>query len=104
MKVLVDDQTWMIGANAKIIVAKESSNIDLYPWFYSHQGTYVVLINARHTHVANRYQVLRQTIYSPQLKNNRPLVIYTPPSYYENTLKVRELFFSFAIRISNNAT
>ena len=39
MKVLVNDQTWMIGANAKIIVPKESSSIDLYPWFYSHQGT-----------------------------------------------------------------
>jgi len=72
MKVLVNDQTWMIGANAKIMVPKDSSRVDLYPWFNSQQGA---------------YQVLQQPIYSPQLKNSRLLIIYTPPSYYENTLK-----------------
>ena len=32
------------------------------------------------------YKVIGQ-VFSPQLNNTRDIVIYTPPSYYENTLK-----------------
>jgi predicted alpha/beta superfamily hydrolase len=28
-------------------------------------------------------------VYSPQLNNSRNIIVYTPPSYYENTLKVQ---------------
>jgi len=42
-----------------------------FPFFYTENG---------------RYEYYRN-VYSPQLNNTRDLVIYTPPSYLENTLK-----------------
>jgi len=71
MKVLINDQTWQIGANFQVIIPSQSSTVSLYPFFYSNQGTYGYEYN----------------VYSPQLKNTRDLVIYTPPSYQENPFK-----------------
>jgi len=68
VKVLLNDDVWMIGANA---VISSSSPSTIYPWFYSTQG---------------RYEVF-DGFYSPQLNNTRAAVIYYPPSYFENTLK-----------------
>jgi len=62
----------MIGANIYSILPKFSSTIDIYPFFFTNEGTYDYHYN----------------VYSPQLKNYRNIVVYTPPSYYENTLKI----------------
>ena len=73
-KTLVNDKTWMIGCNAMFNFTSSTQNnvsIDIYPWFYTSTGRYKVIPN----------------IYSSQLKNFRDLIVYTPPSYYENTLK-----------------
>jgi len=52
---------------------RESSSVTIYPWFHSNQGEYSII----------------GTIYSPQLNNTRDIIVYTPPSYYENTLKTQ---------------
>jgi predicted alpha/beta superfamily hydrolase len=74
MKVLVDDSVWMIGSNFITMIpnqTEKATTVNIYPWFSTYQGVY-------------QYH---KNIYSPQLKNIRDLVVYTPPSYYENTLK-----------------
>eukprot|EP01116_Phalansterium_solitarium_P016094 TRINITY_DN3654_c1_g1_i3.p1 TRINITY_DN3654_c1_g1~~TRINITY_DN3654_c1_g1_i3.p1 ORF type:complete len:291 (-),score=118.40 TRINITY_DN3654_c1_g1_i3:215-1087(-) len=71
LKAMVNDQTWQIGANVAVIVPQLAASADVYPFFYTGAG---------------RYQYIRN-VASPQLKNTRDLVIYTPPSYLENTLK-----------------
>ncbi|ETO28379.1 putative esterase [Reticulomyxa filosa] len=48
-----------------------SVNLTTYPWFYTYSGDYEYTRN----------------VYSPQLNNYRDLVVYLPPSFYENTLK-----------------
>jgi len=65
---------WGVGANTKVNIQglKNNSIVQFYPWFYSTAGAYSVAI---------------KNLYSPQLDNVRSLVIYTPPSYNENTLK-----------------
>ena len=35
-----------------------------------------------------KYSVPIKNLYSPQLNNFRDILIYTPPSFYENTLKI----------------
>jgi len=64
----------MIGANIQLIMPNISSNVQFFPFFFSNQGVY-------------KYH---RNIYSEKLKNYRDLVIYTPPSYYENTLKIHQ--------------
>jgi len=54
-----------------LLLPANSASVDLYPWFFSKTGQYEVI----------------PEIYSPQLNDTRPMVIYTPPSYFENTLK-----------------
>jgi predicted alpha/beta superfamily hydrolase len=73
-KPLVGDQTWSIGSNYMTVLAEDQTSVNIYPWFYS---------------TAGQYAVLPQQFYSPQLNNYRQIVIYTPPSYYENTLKIQ---------------
>jgi hypothetical protein len=70
-KILVDDQLWMIGSNAFVTLSGEDMQVEVYPFFTSQVGNYQYIYN----------------IYSPELNNYRDLVIYTPPSYNENTLK-----------------
>jgi len=49
----------------------QNVNLTIYPWFYTYAGDYEYTRN----------------VYSPQLNNYRDLVVYLPPSFYENTLK-----------------
>eukprot|EP00759_Apiculatamorpha_spiralis_P011972 PhF_6_TR19084/c0_g1_i2/m.28067 len=72
MKVLVDDKYWEIGSNECFVNVSPSSVLQMFPFFQTSKG---------------QYSILTKSLYSPQLKNKRPLVIYTPPSYFENTYK-----------------
>ena len=71
LKPLINDNSWSIGANFQTIIPKDSSSVTLYPWFHTYQGKYSIV----------------GSLYSPQLNNTRDIIVYTPPSYYENTLK-----------------
>lgn len=71
MKPLKSDVSWSKGANFQVQLPAMSSSVAFYPWFYSNNGEYRVIGN----------------LFSPQLNNTRSIIIYTPPSYYENTLK-----------------
>jgi predicted alpha/beta superfamily hydrolase len=73
MKALVNDKTWQIGCNDIVFLPSEDSSVTLYPFFFTYQGKYKVTKNI-----------------APPPGSDilpRPLVIYTPPSYYENTYK-----------------
>jgi len=70
LKSLIGDQTWQLGANFKLSVSSGSAT--LYPWFSKTEGTFKTF----------------SKLYSPQLNNNRDVIVYLPPSYTENTLKV----------------
>jgi len=72
VKVLVNDKGWQIGANERFDLPSKSASVDLYPFFYTTEG---------------QYSVIPDKFYSSQLNNSRQIVVYTPPSYYENTLK-----------------
>eukprot|EP01130_Rhizamoeba_saxonica_P002621 TRINITY_DN1238_c0_g1_i1.p1 TRINITY_DN1238_c0_g1~~TRINITY_DN1238_c0_g1_i1.p1 ORF type:complete len:284 (-),score=33.79 TRINITY_DN1238_c0_g1_i1:60-911(-) len=61
----------MVGQNAIFEVENTSFTVDIYPFFYTSKGTYLVYSN----------------IYSQELNNYRDIVIYTPPSYNENPYK-----------------
>jgi predicted alpha/beta superfamily hydrolase len=71
VKALVDNQDWMIGANHVVTVANPSTWA-VYPWFYTTKGSLGVF----------------HGIFSPELNNKRDVIVYYPPSYLENTLKV----------------
>lgn len=72
VKVLVGDSTWMLGSNHHIrLDGTEKSALDLYPWFYTNQGSLTTI----------------SKVFSPELKNYRDVIVYLPPSYQENTLK-----------------
>lgn len=71
MKPLKGDVSWSIGANFQVKLPAVSSSVAIYPWFYTTAGNYKVIGN----------------LFSPQLNNTRSIIVYTPPSYYENTLK-----------------
>jgi len=71
MKVLLNDVTWQIGANSIVCLPSQNAAVDLYPWFFSTAGDYKLAGN----------------VYSPELNNVREIIVYTPPSYYENSLK-----------------
>lgn len=68
MKPLVNDVTWSTGANYFV---KAGSTVDIYPFFGASSGTLKKIFN----------------FYSPQFNNYRTLILYLPPSYYENPLK-----------------
>lgn len=76
VKVLVSDKTWMLGSNHHISgTALQSSSADtIYPFFYTYEGTQTIIKN----------------VYSEELKNVRDVIVYLPPSYNENTLKVHK--------------
>lgn len=72
-KTLVADSTWQIGHNDQIVLSGTSDMVyNSYPFFASHEG---------------RYQVTG-TLHSNELKNDRDVIVYFPPSYDENTNKV----------------
>lgn len=71
-----DENYWQLGANSMFNIHAPNTNnsytqiFHVYPWFFSQQGEYVY----------------ERQIYSEELNNTRDLVIYLPPSYFENTL------------------
>ena len=70
VKAVVDDATWMQGANHHIDVSNRLT-FDMYPWFNSKKGATSIIKNVK----------------SKELNNSRDVIFYTPPSYFENTLK-----------------
>jgi len=48
-------------------------SVDVYPWFTNTKGN---------------WSVVEKRLFSPQLNNYRGIVVYTPPSYSENTVAV----------------
>lgn len=69
VKVLLNDKQWMLGANHRISTL--SGEQMMYPWFYATKGATSIF----------------SKVYSSELKNSRDVIVYTPPSYLENTLK-----------------
>ncbi len=65
-KPLLDDQTWSLGPN---YAARAGETVEIWPRFYVDQGTVTRIDNW----------------WSNTLQNNRPIYIYTPPSYVEQT-------------------
>ncbi|TNV77878.1 hypothetical protein FGO68_gene15803 [Halteria grandinella] len=63
----------MIGAN-HFIDPLDQSTFHLYPWFYTTQGSLKLF----------------KDLFSPELNNKRDVIVYLPPSYLENTLKIHE--------------
>jgi len=75
VKVLINDNQWMLGANAFINMNSNSTGAsEIYPWFFTYSGSLTIINN----------------VYSSELNNFRDIIYYTPPSYYENTLKVHK--------------
>eukprot|EP01031_Cornospumella_fuschlensis_P036248 gene36248-43972_t len=72
LKVLIDDKQWMIGANHHVNLATVDKVDSLYPYFFTYKGSLSKMTR----------------VYSPELKNYRDVIVYTPPSYNENTVKV----------------
>lgn len=74
VKSLIDDSSWMIGSNHHINL-NSSSLIDVfYPWFSTYTGSLQTY----------------SEVYSLELGNFRDVIVYLPPSYFENTLKVHK--------------
>ena len=71
VKVLVADKTWMLGANHHVAL-DDANSTAIYPWFYTYKGTLEIV----------------EKVWSEELKNFRDVIVYKPPSYEENTLKV----------------
>lgn len=75
VKVILSDSVWQQGANDRITLPTNATGsfvAHTYPWFFRTHGEW--------GHVT-------YDLWSPQLRNSRPIVAYVPPSYYENTLK-----------------
>eukprot|EP00008_Paramoeba_atlantica_P005333 CAMPEP_0201488250 /NCGR_PEP_ID=MMETSP0151_2-20130828/17850_1 /ASSEMBLY_ACC=CAM_ASM_000257 /TAXON_ID=200890 /ORGANISM="Paramoeba atlantica, Strain 621/1 / CCAP 1560/9" /LENGTH=392 /DNA_ID=CAMNT_0047873507 /DNA_START=6 /DNA_END=1184 /DNA_ORIENTATION=+ len=74
MKVLINDATWQVGCNYRTFLPNNHSEVNLYPFFKTLNG---------------QYEVTQDKIQPPPGSNILPrkLVIYTPPSYNENTYK-----------------
>lgn len=70
VKVLIGDKTWMLGSNHHAVAG--SGSTEIYPWFYTYQGTLQII----------------KDVSSQELNNTRDVIYYLPPSYKENTLKV----------------
>lgn len=68
IKPLINDRVWSTGANYRI---PAGATVNIYPFFGPAKGTLQKVYN----------------YYSPELGNSRTLIIYLPPSYYENSLK-----------------
>lgn len=75
-KVLVDDDTWQIGGNERVDLTS-TTTVTTFPYFYTKKGTFQLI----------------EDVFSAELNNTRSVIMYLPPSYLENTLKVRCDFF-----------
>lgn len=74
VKVLIDDKIWMLGSNHHISLGGSNNTEEIYPWFYTYTGSLSMI----------------EHVYSKELGNTRDVIVYTPPSYNENTLKVHK--------------
>lgn len=74
LKALINDRTWMIGANHHVNFESDGASTTIYPWFSTYQGNTQVFPN----------------VYSPELENYRDVIVYFPPSYFENPLKLHK--------------
>lgn len=74
LKVLIGDSTWMIGSNHHLAVTSSTKEDHIYPWFFAYSGSLTTI----------------SRVYSPELNNFRDIIVYLPPSYNENTLKVHK--------------
>lgn len=70
-KSLVDDQFWQVGANERVLLTSQGATYSSYPFYLNQQGGYRIVTS----------------IYSSAFNNSRDMIVYFPPSYYENTLK-----------------
>lgn len=68
-KPLINNTTWSTGGNFP--VSANQTAVHIYPFFGPSRGTLTTITN----------------FYSPQLNNNRTLILYLPPSYSENIAK-----------------
>lgn len=72
-KTLIGDSLWQIGGNEIITLPSSSgTTVTSYPFYFSQQGSYWVTT----------------TLHSDKLKNDRDVIVYIPPSYQENSLKI----------------
>lgn len=71
VKVLISDSIWMKGSNHHVGMESSTGVDEIYPWFYTNIGT----------------QTIIKDVASTELNNKRNVIVYTPPSYFENTLK-----------------
>eukprot|EP01028_Stygiella_incarcerata_P012995 TRINITY_DN81026_c0_g1_i1.p1 TRINITY_DN81026_c0_g1~~TRINITY_DN81026_c0_g1_i1.p1 ORF type:complete len:373 (-),score=87.38 TRINITY_DN81026_c0_g1_i1:197-1315(-) len=72
VKVMLNDEYWQTGVNDVITLSSEGNPITLFPFFGDQDGDFKVLRN----------------VYSPELKNERDVIIYLPPSFQENPYKM----------------
>ena len=85
-RVYIDDKVDMVGGNLrlKLPISQASSYFNdtplfyAYPWFFSKKGSASVF-----------------KIPSPQIGKNRSILLYRPPSYYENTYKTYSVMVVF---------
>ena len=100
IKTLINDQQWQLGANVCIDTSQavaaqvtdtmtnpqNSSNLQVaalatfYPWFSQSTGSYFVATPAQ---------------YAPGLADQRPVLVYLPPSYNENPYKRYPVLLGF---------
>ncbi len=59
-----------VGANEQVVPSR-SGSVDTFPWFGNQNGTYQIMAS----------------LSSKVLGNSRNVIVYTPPSYLENTVK-----------------
>jgi hypothetical protein len=62
---------FQVGANEVVNISSSSLTVNTFPWFGLQNGTYSIMAN----------------LASHRLGNSRSVIVYTPPSYAENTLK-----------------
>ena len=83
-----DDKVDMLGGNfqLKLPISQTSSYFNdapvfyAYPWFFNKKGSASVI-----------------PIASPQIGKNRSILLYTPPSFYENTYKTYPTIIAFDV-------
>lgn len=100
VKALINDQQWQLGANVCIDISltvaaqgadalptqQNYSNLQVaglatfYPWFSQSTGSYFVATSAQ---------------YAPGLADQRPVLVYLPPSYNENPYKRYPVLLGF---------
>ena len=74
IKVLINDNDWMIGANHIVQLSNNATHV-IYPFFSTFEGVIDKII---------------ENVFSEELNNTRNIIVYLPPSYHENILKIHK--------------